>query len=170
MARLQLLTGARPGEIRLLRPCDITFGTDGVWSFRPHRHKTQHRGKDRIVFIGPLGQVVLRPFLDEESEAYCFSPARSEDLRSTERRRDRKTPVQPSQTFHLGPSSCLRIRWSPILLVLNDACQNGVNQGDFNDIASPLETHCSLRLLFAIFRFACAGQCRKTERLVHRHR
>ncbi|MFO0948103.1 MAG: hypothetical protein U1D30_19645 [Planctomycetota bacterium] len=46
MVRLQLLTGARPGEICSLRPCDVTYGTDGVWVYRPGEHKTQHHGRD----------------------------------------------------------------------------------------------------------------------------
>jgi len=60
MVRLQLLTGCRPGEVCSLRPCDVTVGTDGVWTYRPVRHKTQHRGKERRIFIGPQGQEILR--------------------------------------------------------------------------------------------------------------
>jgi integrase len=85
--RVQLLTGARPGEIRVMRPCDISLGTGDTWSYRPHRYKTQHRGKDRIIFIGPGAQDVLRPFLAVEGESCCFSPAKSESLRSLKRRK-----------------------------------------------------------------------------------
>lgn len=34
MVRLQLLTGARPGEVCRMRPCDITLQTNGVWVYR----------------------------------------------------------------------------------------------------------------------------------------
>lgn len=81
MVRLQLLTGARPGEICALRPCDTTFGTSGAWTYRPATHKTAYRGKERRIFIGSEGQAILRPFLDRDSEAYCFSPAESEVIR-----------------------------------------------------------------------------------------
>lgn len=59
MVRLQLLTGARPGEVCAMRPCDVTIGTDGVWCYRPDRHKTAHHGKERRIYIGPEGQAVL---------------------------------------------------------------------------------------------------------------
>lgn len=74
MVRLQLLTGARPGEICMMRPRDVTLGTDGVWCYRPGRHKTSHRGKDRRIFIGPEGQEILRPYLDRDPDAFCFDP------------------------------------------------------------------------------------------------
>lgn len=44
MVRLQRLTGARPGEVCLMRPCDIARSSD-VWEFVPESHKTQHHGK-----------------------------------------------------------------------------------------------------------------------------
>ena len=97
MVRLQLLTGARPGEVCSMRPGDVTIGTDGVWTYRPRQHKTRHRGKDRRIFIGPEGQKVLRPFLDRDPDAYCFSPADSVAELKAKRRANRRTPVQPSQ-------------------------------------------------------------------------
>lgn len=50
MVQLQLLTGARPGELIVLRPCDLTMGTDGVWTYRPEGHKTVHRGRERRIY------------------------------------------------------------------------------------------------------------------------
>ena len=62
MVRLQRLTGCRPQEVCILRPCDVdTAGP--VWQYRPSHHKTNHKGKERVVFIGPKGQDVLRPYL-----------------------------------------------------------------------------------------------------------
>jgi integrase len=98
MVRLQVLTGARPGEVCRMRPCDITFGTNGVWVYRPESHKTEHHGKERRIYIGPEGQEVLRLFLDRKPEAFCFSPAESEAIRNAERRENRTTPMTPSQT------------------------------------------------------------------------
>ena len=97
IVKLQLLTGARPGEICLLRPCDVTIQPSGVWVYRPERHKTEHHGRERRIFIGPEGQAVLRPFLDRDAEAYCFSPAESEAERNAERKANRKSPMTPSQ-------------------------------------------------------------------------
>lgn len=51
MVRLQRLTGMRGGEVVQLRPVDIDRSGD-VWVYRPQEHKTQYRGRDRVVFIG----------------------------------------------------------------------------------------------------------------------
>lgn len=97
MVQLQRLTGARPGEISSLRPCDITFGVDGVWRYTPEYHKSMHRGKQRRIHIGPKAQEILRPFLDRGPEAFCFSPKEAVEHHQAERRRARKSPMTPSQ-------------------------------------------------------------------------
>lgn len=97
MVRLQLLTGARPGEICSMRPCDVTRGIDGVWTYRPDSHKTEHHGRERRIFVGPEGQKILAPYLDRDPDAYCFSPAESEAERNAGRKRNRKSPMTPSQ-------------------------------------------------------------------------
>lgn len=96
MVRLQRLTGARPGEICVLRPCDVDRSAE-VWFYVPQRHKTEHLDKSRVIAIGPRGQAVLLPYLDRDQAAYCFSPTESETLRRLDLRRNRKTSVQPSQ-------------------------------------------------------------------------
>lgn len=89
MVELQLLSGARPGEVCALRPRDVTLGKDGVWTYRPQSHKTAHHGKERRILIGPKGQGVLRPFLDRDPDAYCFSPRESQAERDATRRAKR---------------------------------------------------------------------------------
>lgn len=79
MIRLQALTGARAGEITLLRPCDLdreTLKVDGVpiWVYRPATHKTQHKGHGRALVLGPQAQAVLAPYLERPPDRYCFSP------------------------------------------------------------------------------------------------
>lgn len=96
MINLQRLTGARPGEVVLIRPCDIEK-LDEVWIYRPERHKTQHHGIEREIYLGPQAQAVLAPFLDRPAEIYCFSPIEAEAERSEARRKKRKTPLTPSQ-------------------------------------------------------------------------
>lgn len=98
MIRLQLLCGMRPGEVCSLRPCDVTRGTNGVWTYRPPQHKTKHHGKERRIFIGPEGQKVLRKYLDRDAEVFCFSPAEAEAERNAAKKRDRKSPMTPSQS------------------------------------------------------------------------
>ena len=71
--RLQVLTGARPGEILTMRGCDIN-ASGRIWEYVPQQHKTQHRGRQRIVFLGPQAQAILRPFLKRHLQSYLFSP------------------------------------------------------------------------------------------------
>jgi integrase len=92
MVQLQLLTGARPGEITQMRPCDIERGED-VWVYRPPRHKTAHHGFERKVFVGPRAQQVLGPFLLRDRHTYCFSSAEAENDRRRRLHEERTTPL-----------------------------------------------------------------------------
>jgi integrase len=92
MVRIQRLTGARPGEVCSLRPCDLDRSSD-VWLFFPSEHKTEHHEKDRVVVIGPKAQQVLMPYLLRPPEAFCFSPIDSERRRRAKAREARKTPL-----------------------------------------------------------------------------
>ena len=91
MIELQLLTGMRPGELVIIRPCDIDRKHD-VWHYRPARHKTDYRDIERIISIGPRGQDILTPFLDRPKDCCCFSPAESERMRREKVTQERKTP------------------------------------------------------------------------------
>lgn len=96
MVRHQLLTGARPGDIRLLNPAEIDRTSD-VWVYLPTVHKLQHHGRERVLFIGPQGQQILAPYLLRSPEAYCFQPAESEKRRHQVGRRQCKSKLTPSQ-------------------------------------------------------------------------
>jgi len=62
LIQLQLLTGARAGELIIMRPVDLD--TSGkVWSYRPTEHKTAHHGHQRHIYIGPKAQTIIKPFL-----------------------------------------------------------------------------------------------------------
>lgn len=91
MVRLQRLTGCRPEEVCLLRPGDLDR-SNAVWEYRPASHKTQHHGRERVVYVGPKGQAVLRPYFLRAADAYCFSPAEAERACREERRAGRTTP------------------------------------------------------------------------------
>lgn len=71
MIQLQLLTGMRPGEVRIIRACDIEMSGD-VWLYTPKRHKTEHHNQSRIVAIGPKGQGVIQEWLTTSITAYVF--------------------------------------------------------------------------------------------------
>ena len=59
---LQLLTGMRPGEA-----CGLTLAeverVGPLWVYRPAEHKTAHRGRQRVIPIGPKARAVLVAFL-----------------------------------------------------------------------------------------------------------
>lgn len=93
---LQLLTGARPGELCVMRRGDLDM-TGAIWVYRPHGHKTAHHGHDREIFIGPAAQGVLRGLLKTDLQAYLFSARDAREERYRIMRAKRKTQVQPSQ-------------------------------------------------------------------------
>jgi integrase len=96
MIRLQRLTGMRPGEVVLMRACDIDT-TSSAWTYKPSWHKMAYRGQDRVIFLGPKAQAVVKPFLTLSTGAYLFSPARAMTELRAKQRATRKTPVPPSQ-------------------------------------------------------------------------
>jgi integrase len=98
MARLQLWTGARPGEVVAIRPCDVERpeGSE-VWVYRPAEHKTEHHDRQRVIFLGPRAEEVLHPWLDRDPERHCFSPAEVVAARNARSRAGRKSPMTPSQ-------------------------------------------------------------------------
>lgn len=80
LVRFQRLTGARPGEVCTIRPCDIDRSSE-VWVYQPDDHKTEHYEKDRLVMIGPKGQAILAPYLLRDVGSFCFTPGDSERKR-----------------------------------------------------------------------------------------
>jgi integrase len=96
MIELQRLTGMRPGEVCAMRPRDLDT-SGAVWLYRPPRHKTAWRGRERIVALGPRAQAVVRRFLTLDTSAHLFSPRRALAERAERMRAARKRRVQPSQ-------------------------------------------------------------------------
>jgi integrase len=96
MVRIQLLTGSRPGEICMMRPCDIDRSED-IWVYRPQHHKTEHHNKERTILIGPRAQAILGSYLTRERERYCFEPRQAEENRNARKRAERASPMTPSQ-------------------------------------------------------------------------
>jgi integrase len=84
MVEVQRLTGCRPQEVVQLRAAELTT-TAAVWEYRPRRHKGEHHAeasdRERVIYLGPKCQAILRPWLDGADGGYLFSPARSEAAR-----------------------------------------------------------------------------------------
>lgn len=96
MLRLQMLSGMRPGEVVLMRGCDLNMAGK-VWEYVPASHKTEHHGRRRVVFLGLRAQAIVREFLKPDLTAYLFSPADGRREFDERRREARQTPLTPSQ-------------------------------------------------------------------------
>jgi integrase len=84
MVEVQRLTGMRPGEVVLIRSCDIDRSGD-VWVYEPFTHKNRWRGHRRQIPLGPKAQDILSRFLDRDADAFLFSPKESEAWRVQQR-------------------------------------------------------------------------------------
>lgn len=96
MIELQRLTGMRPEEATLMRTIDIDM-TGEPWTYTPGSHKTEHHGRERIIPLGPRAREVLKPWLRLNVTEYLFQPREAMEERAVERRKARRTKVQPSQ-------------------------------------------------------------------------
>ena len=110
MIKIQRLTGMRPGEVCCLSP-EMIDRSGEVWIAELPEHKTRWRGKDRLIYLGPQAQEVLKPFLFRSP---CFSPQQS----YLERGLNRKAkPQYDTQSYHCQVHcACDRAgveRWSP---------------------------------------------------------
>jgi integrase len=71
MIRFQQLTGCRPGEVCTIKPIEIDREHE-VWRYTPGSHKMEHRGRHRVILIGPKAQSILQPYLTCEATRNCF--------------------------------------------------------------------------------------------------
>jgi integrase len=71
MIRLQLATGCRPSEIFRMTPAQIDR-SGAEWMYRPVNHKTQHRGKTKVIPIVGEAVRLLEPLLFCDPEKLCF--------------------------------------------------------------------------------------------------
>ncbi len=92
MVLLQRRTGMRPAEVCMLRPVDLDRSAD-VWVYRPESHKTEHHGRERVVYIGPQGQAELLKYLARDATTYCFRPCDSMKKHLAERLANRATAM-----------------------------------------------------------------------------
>lgn len=78
MVRFQMLTGARPGEVCEIRPCDIVdplqVGEVEIWVWFVDKHKKADEGRFKFIALRPRAQTILAPYLERDKDDYCFSP------------------------------------------------------------------------------------------------
>ena len=104
LIQLQLHTGARPGELLIMRAVDIDTRST-VWIYIPNRHKTEYLDMQREIYLGPVAQEIVKEYMaDRPVDAYLFDPRDAEQERraacSTHRREDQK-PAEPKTTRKL---------------------------------------------------------------------
>ena len=97
MVQVQLLAAMRPGEVRIMRPCDIDRSRE-VWKYTPQSHKTEHHGQIREIPIGPRAQSILLKYLARDAGMYCFRPIDSEQKRRAAAHAARITPESYGNT------------------------------------------------------------------------
>jgi integrase len=130
MIELQRLTAMRPGEVVIMRGCDINRGSD-VWAYEPAKHKTEYHGKGRRVLIGPRAQEVLMPWLRPDPSEYLFSPREAMGEFRREQRLRRKTPLYPSlRDRKRNPNMNLRLRNHYTTQTYNRAIGYGCRRAD----------------------------------------
>jgi integrase len=99
MVRLQLASAMRPGELVIMRACDLNM-SGAVWEYRPGSHKGEHHDQSKVIMLGPKAQEIIRPFLSLDIAGHLFSPRRAVAEQTAERRSDRKTKLWPSHVEH----------------------------------------------------------------------
>lgn len=115
MIQLQRYTGMRPGEVMSMRTCDIDC-SGRLWLYRPSSHKTQHFGRERLIYLGPRAQEELEPFLKPEVPQAClFSPREAVfEIRRRRRmnRNSRPTPSELAKRVPIEPSARFADRYN----------------------------------------------------------
>ena len=64
MAMVQRRISGRPQDVYNMRLCDIDRSGE-IWRYAPFTHKTKHKGKTRVLPIGPRAQQILLPYLEK---------------------------------------------------------------------------------------------------------
>jgi integrase len=93
MVRVQLLTGARPGEVCQLTPAMVDRSED-VWKITIAKHKNAYRGKTRTLYAGPQAQAVLAKYLLRGENDCLFRPCDTLAKQLLERSEQRTTPAK----------------------------------------------------------------------------
>ncbi len=112
MIQLQALTGMRPGEVVLMRGSDLTMHGD-TWEYIPERHKCEHLDIERIIFLGPRAQAIVREFLKPDLTAYLFDPAEGVREKHAQQRAARKTPLRGSHRRAAARKRKPHPKWQP---------------------------------------------------------
>jgi integrase len=104
MVQLQLLTGCQTEEVPAIRGCDLISGEPN-WEYRPEHHKTQWRGQERVIPVGPRAQAIVKQYLKADRQAYLFSPQDVVEELHARRARLRKSRPTPPERARRVPGT-----------------------------------------------------------------
>jgi integrase len=92
MIEVQLLLGCRPGELVRFTPNMIQRSRD-VWEIKLSEHKTSYKDRERIIFVGPKAQEILKRYLLRGGDVPLFSPKEAMNQHRASKHAHRKTPL-----------------------------------------------------------------------------
>jgi integrase len=93
LIQLQLLTGARVGELLRLRGIDLKT-SEQVWTADLEEHKTAHHGRNKRIYFGPQAQEILKAFVrDRPLNQFLFNAKEAAQEHRQERHLNRKTAL-----------------------------------------------------------------------------
>lgn len=72
---LQLLCGARPGELLGLTP-EMIERKGEIWVADLEHHKTEHHGHSRVLYFGPRCQTILAKYIGRKKSGLLFAMQR----------------------------------------------------------------------------------------------
>jgi integrase len=117
MIEVNLYTGARPGEVCIMRGCDLEMVSDDCWIYSPSEYKTEHKGGNkplkRKIAMGPRAIAAVRPFLIPDTRAFLFSPAAAR-AELDARRREEYAAARAEKGAKQYPSQLARIQAKPV--------------------------------------------------------
>jgi len=125
MVNLQIWSACRPGEACIMRAIDINM-QGKIWEYRPHSHKTEHHEKERVIFLGPHAQELIKPWLKTDLHAYLFSPKEARAWSEAQRTKNRKTPKSSKERKPLRKS---RPKRTPGECYNNHAYDHAIHRG-----------------------------------------
>ena len=112
-----------------------------AWAYRPAKHKTAHKGRTRVLYLGPASQTVIRPFLKDDPDAYVFSPREAMAYRWRRDHDARITPIdqgnRPGTKKHRKPRKRPGDRYSTLTYrrAIQSACDyTGIERWTPNQI------------------------------------
>jgi integrase len=109
MVQVMRFSNCRAAEVVRMRSCDLRMDGE-VWMFRPQSHKNAWRGHDRLIYLGPQVQSILRPFLKPDLQSFLFSPGDALENHHARRRAQRQSKRTPSELCRQRKN---KVRWLP---------------------------------------------------------